>query len=161
LVYVDDEMAAKPRSLQICRRRRRSRLVSLKSIAIPLAVAASLAGCAVESPIVENLLVVPGYYDTLTCLDLVRQFRGAEARVKELTSLMEKTSGSAGGPVVNALAYNTEYAKARAVQKYTEEAGRRKSCDFNQTISAPAPPHGPPPPNRNPFDLGMPGATGR
>ncbi len=130
-------------------------------IAVALATAAVLAGCAVESPIVENLLVVPGYYDTLTCTDLVAQFRSAEARVKELTSLMEKTSSSAGGPVVNALAYNTDYAKARAIQKYTEEAGRRKSCDFGQNVAAPAQPQAPPPPNRSPFDLGMPGASGR
>src|ERR1700726_1900086 len=84
--------------------------------------AALLAGCAADSPVVENLLVVPGYYDTLNCVDLVREFQSSDVRLKELMPLMEKSGAGDAGPVVNAFAYNTEYAKARAAHKYAEDA---------------------------------------
>ena len=129
------------------------------AIAVGLVAGTVLAGCAVDSPIIENILVVPSYYDTLSCTELVGQIRGAEGRIKELSGLMEKSSSSAAGPVVNALAYNTDYAKARATQKYAEDAARRKSCDFTKKVEPIAAPAASP--LANPIDLGMPKSPGR
>jgi hypothetical protein len=39
---------------------------------------------------------------------------------------MEKS----GSPIANALAYNTEYATARANQRFAEQAAERKGCDL-------------------------------
>ena len=41
------------------------------------------------------------------------------------------------GTIVNAVAYNTEYAKARSTQKNAEEAAVRKRCDLNAEPSKP------------------------
>ena len=90
-----------------------------------------LAGCAADSPILEQLMVVPGYYDTLGCPELIAKLRSATERVRELILLMEKSGENSTGAIVNAVAYNTEYAKARSTQKHAEEAAVRKRCDLN------------------------------
>ena len=121
--------------------------------------AALLAGCAAYSPVVENLLVVPGYYDTLNCTDLVREFQSSDGRMKDLTALMEKSGAGDAGAVMNALAYNTDYAKARAARKYSEEAARRKGCDLKVKV-APIKPDTTLPNTRMP-DFGTTPAPGR
>jgi hypothetical protein len=113
--------------------------------------ATMLAGCASESTIVENLLVVPGYYDTLPCPEIVAQIQASSARVKELTQLIERSSGNGAGPVVNALAYDTDYAKARATQKFSEEAARRKNCDLTKKVEQKPADQMPPPPAKSVF----------
>jgi hypothetical protein len=109
---------------------------------LALAGAASLlAGCAADSPFLDQLMVVPGYYDTLGCPELIAKLRSATERVRELILLMEKSGEGSGGVVVNAVAYNTEYAKARSAQKGAEEAAVRKRCDLNaEPAKAPMPP---------------------
>ena len=105
-----------------------------------LAAGASLlAGCAADSPILEQLMVVPGYYDTLSCPELVAKLRSATERVRELILLMEKSAEDSAGAIVNAVAYNTEYAKARSNQKHAEEAAVRKRCDLNAEAGKPGP----------------------
>jgi hypothetical protein len=128
-------------------------------LAASFVLAGLLAGCAADSPVVENLLVDPGFYDTLNCTDLVREFQSNENRVKELTPLMEKSGAGAGGTVVNALAYNTDYAKARAASKYAEAAARRKGCNLAIKVEPKKPdaaPLGPAMP-----DFGTPKTPGR
>ncbi len=88
-----------------------------------VAGASLLAGCAADSPILEQLMVVPGYYDTLSCPELIAKLRSATERVRELILLM---------------AYNTEYAKARSTQKHAEEAAVRKRCDLSPEPGNPA-----------------------
>jgi hypothetical protein len=97
-----------------------------------VALAASLlAGCAADSSLLEQAMVVPGYYDTLGCPELVAKLRVSTERVRELILLMEKSGEDSAGAIVNVLAYNTEYAKARSAQKHAEEAAVRKRCDLN------------------------------
>jgi hypothetical protein len=108
-----------------------------------LAAASVLAACAADSPLLEQVMVVPGYYDTLGCPELVARLRSSTARVRELILLMEKSGQDAAGGVVNVLAYDTEYAKARSVQKHAEEAAVRKRCDLDTQAAEPAKPPGP------------------
>jgi hypothetical protein len=105
-----------------------------------------LAGCAADSPIVQNALVMSSAYDPLTCPEVVARYKGAEARMKELAALMEKS----GSPIANALAYDTEYASARANKRFAEQAAERKGCDLGNkpppappTAAAPPAPPGP------------------
>lgn len=79
----------------------------------------------------ESLLVVPGYYDTLNCRDLTERVQKSTRRVNELEKLRERSGGGAGGSVVNVLAYNTDFAKARAEQRNATEAATRKGCDLS------------------------------
>ncbi len=103
-----------------------------------VAGASLLAGCAADSPILEQLMVVPGYYDTLGCPELIAKLRSATERVRELILLMEKSGENSTGAIVNAVAYNTEYAKARSTQKHAEEAAVRKRCDLSPEPGNPA-----------------------
>ena len=109
-----------------------------------IAAASSLAGCAADSTVLEQLMVVPGYYDTLDCPALVAKLRSSTERVRELILLMEKSGEDSAGTLVNAVAYNTEYAKARSIQKNAEEAAVRKRCDLDAGAGKPA--SGPEPP---------------
>ena len=96
-----------------------------------IATASLLSGCAADSAMLEQLMVVPGYYDTLGCPELIAKLRTSTERVRELILLMEKSGENSTGAIVNAVAYNTEYAKARSTQKHAEEAAVRKRCDLN------------------------------
>ena len=91
-------------------------------------VAAGLlvAGCAGDASFVDRALVMQSGYDPLTCPEVVAKYKAAEAREKELAGLMEKS----GSPIANALAYNTEYATARANKRFAEQAAEKKSCDL-------------------------------
>jgi len=103
-----------------------------------------LAGCAVDSPIIQAALVMPSTYDPLTCPEVVARFKGADGRAKELKALKDKS----GSPIANALAYDTEYATALANRRYAEQAAERKGCDLGNkpplppptAVAAPAPP---------------------
>lgn len=113
----------------------------VRSMGVLAAVAA--AACAGDSTMVESLMVVPGYFDTLECPELVSQFQAASHRVYELTMLRAKAADEPSGALANAMAYNTEYARARATQKYSEDAANRKGCDLaKKTTAGPKPPQG-------------------
>lgn len=98
-------------------------------------VAMAAAACA-DSQMVEDLMVVPGYYDTLECPELVNQFQAASQRVRELTMLRTKASDAAGGALANALAYNAEYARAQAAMRHSQDAANRKGCDLIKKTAA-------------------------
>jgi hypothetical protein len=108
-----------------------------------LAACLLVAGCAADSTIVQRALVLESGYDPLTCPEIVTRHKAADARVKELTALMEKS----GNAFANALAYDTEYATARANLRFAERAAERKGCDLGNkpppapatTLAAPAP----------------------
>jgi hypothetical protein len=81
-------------------------------------VALASAACAGDSAVVDNLLIMPSQFDTLECKEL-REKAGAVASV---------------------LAYDTEYAKAKATKKYSEAAANRKGCDLSKKAPASATP---------------------
>jgi len=100
-------------------------------------VALAVAACAADSTMVESLMVMPSYYDTLQCSELAGQFAASSQRIYELTMLREKAANDPGGVVASALAYNSEYAKAEATKKYVEAAANRKGCELpKKTIGA-------------------------
>ena len=105
--------------------------MTAKATASALLLAGAVAACAADSPIAEHLMVMPGYYDTLECQELSRQVQSASTSIKELTKLMERSGKGTGGTIVNALAYDTDYAKARATLRYATEAAERKGCDLS------------------------------
>src|SRR5262249_22946875 len=80
----------------------------------------------------DQVMVVPGYYETLSCPELVEKYRTATQRVRTLIPLRENYSEEFGGALVNAVAYNPESARARSVKKHAEETAVLKRCDFNE-----------------------------
>ncbi|HMK79137.1 MAG TPA: hypothetical protein VK438_05780 [Xanthobacteraceae bacterium] len=107
------------------------------SRAIVASIAAGLlvAGCAADSSIIENALVLRSGYDPLTCPQIVAKYKAADGEVQRLTALMEKS----GSEVANALAYKSEYTSARANKRFAEEAAARKGCDLGNKPPAPPP----------------------
>jgi hypothetical protein len=108
-----------------------------RTVVASLAAGLLLAGCAADSPWVQGALVMGSDYDVLPCKDVVAKYNAADRRTKELAGLMEKS----GSPIANALAYDTEYATARANKRYAEEAAARKGCELaNRPVSLEPPP---------------------
>ncbi len=66
-----------------------------------------------DSGITESLFIVPGAFDVMDCPQLMARYRLESARVARFTMLMENAANEPSGPLVNAIAYNTDYAKAR------------------------------------------------
>lgn len=101
-----------------------------------LATGLLLAGCAVDSPIIERALVMPSGFDPLTCKEVVAKYKDADARMKQLAVLMEKS----GSPIANAMAYDTEYATARANKRFAEQAAQKKGCELADKPASIEPP---------------------
>jgi hypothetical protein len=113
----------------------------VRNVTAALVAGLLVAGCAVDSPTLQSTLVMRSAYDPLSCPEVVAKYKGAEGRMKELAALMEKS----GNPIANALAYDTEYATARANKRYAEQAAEQKGCDLAAKPPAtPAPPQPPP-----------------
>jgi len=115
--------------------------VMARNVAAALVAGLLVAGCAVDSPTLQSSLVMRSGYDPLSCPEVVAKFKAAEARMKELAALMEKS----GNPIANALAYDTEYATARANKRYAEQAAEKKGCDLAAKPPATQTPPQPPP----------------
>ena len=107
-----------------------------RTIVASVAAGLLVAGCASDSSVIENALVMRSAYDPLTCPEVVAKYKAADGEVQRLTALMEK-SGSA---VANALAYNSEYTSARANKRFAEQAAERKGCDLGNKPPAAQPP---------------------
>jgi hypothetical protein len=105
------------------------------TILAALAAGLLAAGCATDSPMLERALVMQSAYDPLSCPEVVAKYKAADGRMKELGVLREK-SGSA---IANAIAYDSEYAQARANKRYAEGAAERKGCDLTGKPSAKPP----------------------
>jgi len=101
-----------------------------------LAAGLLLAGCAADSSFVERALVMPSGFDPLPCPELVAKYKASDARMKELAALMEKS----GSPIANALAYDTEYATARANKRFAEQAAQKKGCELADKPASLEPP---------------------
>lgn len=107
------------------------------TVAALLAAGLLLAGCAVDSPIVERALVMPSGFEPMPCPEVVAKYKAADARMKQLSDLMEKS----GSPIANALAYDTEYATARANRRFAEQAAQKKGCELaDKPVSIEPPP---------------------
>lgn len=89
---------------------------------------ALLLGACAGSDTVGSLLVSPGKYDVYNCEQLASRLKVSITREKELKGLIDKAERDAGGVVVSALAYKTEYATARGDVRLLEDTIQRKQC---------------------------------
>jgi len=68
-------------------------------------------------------------YDFITCGEIISNRGSQNARVKELTGLIEKAESSQGGFIIGAAAYRSELVQARALAQAAERAARMHNCD--------------------------------
>jgi hypothetical protein len=98
------------------------------ALGVAVAVAA-LAGCASISEDTANAaFVAPGKYDVYDCRALATAIASTQDRELELRQLMERSSQSPGGEIVNALAYRSDHMRARAELKLLNETAANKNC---------------------------------
>jgi hypothetical protein len=106
-------------------------------VAGALAVGAALAGAALSacSSMSDNPFTPfadPGTYAYHSCDQIATLQVGVRTREQELKMLMDKAEQSTGGAIVNVIAYQAEYAKARDELKVLEATARSKNCKPKQ-----------------------------
>jgi hypothetical protein len=92
-------------------------------------LAVGLAGCgSISDQTAASALVAPGKYDIYTCQDIEQRTRTTRARQLELEQLMTRAAGSAGGELVNAIAYRSEYLQAQGELEELAKSSTDKNC---------------------------------
>jgi hypothetical protein len=99
------------------------------AIASILLAAAALAGCSFSDG-VGPYIVDAGRYSAFHCNDLVARLKQLLVQEKELTNLMDKASEGAGGTVIGALSYRTDYEKAIGEEKVLRRTAAEKKCQL-------------------------------
>lgn len=89
----------------------------------------SVAACAsVSEDSASSLLVTPGKYEFYSCQDITSRIQGARNRLNELEQLMARSSQGAGGSLVNAIAYQSDYTQVRGELSVLMKAAEEKRC---------------------------------
>lgn len=94
-----------------------------------LGFGALLAGCSSTGNNPLTVFADPGKYQYSTCEQLVGQRKHWSSREQELQTLMDKAEQSAGGAIVNVLAYKADHVAAGEELKVLEIAARAKNCE--------------------------------
>jgi hypothetical protein len=97
--------------------------------ALTFLLIAGLCGCAANVEVADTLFVQPGKYNFLRCQDIAQRSTDLATRERELSSLMERASQSAAGPVVNAMVYAADLEQVRADQRLLARTAREKNCN--------------------------------
>lgn len=99
----------------------------LRAAMVPLAL--WLSGCAgMTESATETFLAAPGKYDLYDCRNIEAELKSVQGRELELRHLMERAAQSSGGDLVNAIAYRSEYLRARGDLRLLNEAAAKKNC---------------------------------
>ena len=104
-----------------------ARLFGVAFAAAGLGVA--LAGC--STPASDSSFTVfadPGRYLYYSCDQISAQMKHWTTREQELRLLMDKAEQSAGGAVVNLIAYKADYVAATEELRILDKAAREKNC---------------------------------
>jgi hypothetical protein len=97
----------------------------------------ALAGCAgMSEQAVNSAFVAPGKYDVYDCRSLARTIATTQERELELRQLMERSAQSPGGELVNAIAYRSDYMRARAELNLLNETAANKNCQSSSKWSS-------------------------
>jgi hypothetical protein len=108
-----------------------------KSAAMAALLAGVLAGCAsVNDNAYSTIFTSPGKYDIFTCQEIENMTVGTRNRQTELEQLIARASQGAGGNVVSAMAYRTEYVQARADLTQLKQAKEDKQCVAESKFSS-------------------------
>ncbi len=95
---------------------------------VALMASAMLAGCSTPGDSSFTVFADPGKYQYYSCDQIVAQTKSWSTREQELRMLMDKADQSAGGPIVNLLAYRADHVAATEELKVLERTARGKNC---------------------------------
>ena len=100
----------------------------LRAIAL-IAIATFLVGCSSLGGSPMTVFADPAKYQYSTCESLNRQRQAWSSRQEELKQLMDRSEQSAGGSVVNILAYKGDHVSASEELQLIEHAAQAKNCN--------------------------------
>jgi hypothetical protein len=101
-----------------------------------VAAAVTLAACSLSTEEIATSYVAPGKFDLSTCKEINDGLRERAERVRKLQELIDKAGREAGGEVVAALAYRTEYVTTYGELRVLQDTAVRKNCsDRSRSIS--------------------------
>ena len=112
----------------------------LKRIVLTMAVPALLAGCAASGDRAEDFYVAPGKYIFYDCKQLAGTAAHFQQRDKELKDLMARAKQGAGGELVSAMAYNSDYYSNLGELKDVRREQAEKKCAPDEHAAPVAPP---------------------
>ena len=81
-------------------------------------------------------LVSPGKYNFYSCSDIDARVLELRKRQTELEQLMARASQSAGGEIINALSYRTEYLQTRGDLAELSKTSADKQCAVDSQFSS-------------------------
>ena len=87
-----------------------------------------LAGCSNLEEL-SSAMVAPGKYESYSCQQIADQTKAAAARERELKGLIEKAVKDTTGPLISAVAYDSEYLTTYGELRQLRETAQRKHCD--------------------------------
>jgi hypothetical protein len=102
-----------------------------------LTLALGLAGCgSLSDETAGRAMMAPGRYDTFPCPNIDERIQAVRTRRIELEQLMARSSQSAGGEFVNALAYRSEYVQTGGELQELARASADKKCAAESRYSS-------------------------
>jgi hypothetical protein len=113
----------------------RSCAASSFAAAVGLVAAIALAACS-SGYGVGQLLVDPSQYDVYHCKDLVAQWDLLNKREVELRANIDRASQTAGGKVIGAVAYGSDYQALLTQKKMVQRQAAEKKCELVQTYQS-------------------------
>ena len=100
-------------------------------------LAACLAGCGtISDETAGRAFMAPGRYDMYPCANIEVRIKEVRARRIELEQLMARSSQSAGGEFVNAIAYRGEYLQTGGDLQELARTSSDKKCAVDSAFSS-------------------------
>jgi hypothetical protein len=112
----------------------------MKTVIAAIGIATLLGGCAASGENAEDFYVAPGKYIFYDCKQLAGVAAYFEQRNKELEGLMARAKKGAGGELVSAMVYNSDYYSNLGELKDVRREQAEKKCDPGITAPPTAPP---------------------
>jgi len=100
-------------------------------------LAACLSGCgSISEQTAATAFIAPGRFNINTCQDIEERAVALRTRQVELEQLMARASQGAGGALINAMAYRSEYAQSRGESIELAKAKADKQCASDSQFSS-------------------------
>lgn len=107
------------------------------AVAIWVSAAAALAGCgSASNGLGQFILVDPSQYDVYHCKDLSDTWIALNKREAELRAQIDRDNQTAGGKVVGAVAYGSDYQTVLTQKKMVQQKAAEKKCELTQTFQS-------------------------
>jgi hypothetical protein len=102
-----------------------------------LTLALGLAGCgSISDEAAGRAMMAPGRYGSFPCPNIDERIQAVRTRRIELEQLMARSSQSAGGEFVNAIAYRSEYVQTGGELQELARAAADKKCAAESQYSS-------------------------